>query len=337
MAFQVGKHRHVLRVSGDRYWGARTGRWVATEPEPFTEMPLAWARALGGEGYGPNPVGKGLSEAVGLDGVLRRPLPNVEDPAALVTSPDDRPEPAGLGPLSPLWAQRRAKLGTYGDDYVERHWPWFPEDFDWAYFNAAPAALQVEGYLRGDEPVVLENLHPEHQRYVSRLPGLRVRCFVTRVGERGEERFDEVEMRLDTLWIDADAERLVLVWRGWTGVADEDFEEVRHAFIVTEPTTEAPRGLDHYRVRLADRLAEEAAGLWGGAGQAARRGCSRSRACRRRPRHCDRQRRRSRIPRGPAPTPGPRRGRPLRPVSPLAVPPPTPTRATARRRSCSRA
>jgi uncharacterized protein YjbI with pentapeptide repeats len=151
----------------------------------------------------------------------------------------------------------------YGNDYVERRWPWFPEDFDWTYFNAAPAALQIEGYLRGDEPVVLENLHPEHQRYGSRLPGLRVRCFVTRVGERGEERFDEVEMRLDTLWIDGDAERLVLVWRGWTGVADEDFEEVRHAFIITEPTTEAPRGLDHYRVRLADGLAEETAGPGG--------------------------------------------------------------------------
>jgi len=259
VAFQVGERRRVLRVSGDRYWEARGGRWVPSEPEPFTAMPLGYERAFGGQGYGPNPVGRGLAEVVGADGVGRRPLPNVEDPESPVTSPDDRPEPAGFGPLSPLWALRQSKLGTYGEDYVDRRWPWFPEDFDWGHFNAAPPALQKDGYLRGDEPLLLENLHAQHPRYASSLPGLRVRCFVTRPGEGGAERFDEVEMRLDTLWVDADAERLVLLWRGWTAVADEDFEEVRHLFLVAEPTAEEPRALEHYRARLAERLAEDAA------------------------------------------------------------------------------
>jgi uncharacterized protein YjbI with pentapeptide repeats len=314
VAFQVGEHRRVLRVSGDRDWVQRDGKWVASEPEPFVEMPLTWARAFGGEaakptpgasaspgskpgggkGHAPdahegvphtpeeeryvrasghevgppspaherffhaNPVGKGLAEVVGPDGLSRHPLPNLEDPAAPVTSPHDRPEPAGFGPLSASWALRRSRLGTYGEDYVERRWPWFPEDFDWHYFNAAPPALQKEGYLRGDEPLVLENLHPDHPRYVASLPGLRVRCFVTRPGE-GEERFDEVEMRLDSLWVDADAERLVLLWRGWTPVADEDFEETGHIFVGTEPATEPARPIEHHRSRFAERIAEEAA------------------------------------------------------------------------------
>ena len=289
VAFQVGEHRRVLRVSGDRYWEERGGRWVASEPEPFVEMPLTWARAFGGaaagpetgsgesagssprrsqgagtkpgsgEVYAPNPVGIGRADLICEGGVPRRPLPNIEDPAAVVTSPDDRPEPAGFGPLSPLWTQRQSKLGSYGDDYVERRWPWFPEDFDWGYFNAAPPALQKEGYLRGDEPLVLENVHPEHPRYASSLPGLRVRCFVTRPGEGGEERFDEVEMRLDTLWVDADAERLILLWRGWAAVADEDFEEIGHIFVTAEPAADPPRPGEHHRARFAEKLAKEAA------------------------------------------------------------------------------
>ncbi len=149
--------------------------------------------------------------------------------------------------------------GTYGADYLDRRWPWFPEDFDWGYFNAAPPALRKEGYLRGDEPLVLENLHPDHPRYASSLPGLRVRCFVTQPGEGGEERFDEVEMRLDTLWVDAEAERLVLLWRGWTAVADEDFEEIGYIFITAEAVADPPRPMEHHRASFAQRLAEEAA------------------------------------------------------------------------------
>ena len=177
----------------------------------------------------------------------------------------DQPEGLGFGPLAPFSAERRAKLGTYGADYLDGRWPWFPEDFDWHYFNAAPPALQKEGYLRGDEPLVLENLHPEHPRYGSGLPGLRVRCFVTRPGEGGEERFEEVEMRLDTLWVDADAERLVLVWRGWTAVADEDFEEIGSVFITAEAVADPPQPVEHHRARFAERLAEKAPGRGGGA------------------------------------------------------------------------
>ena len=184
----------------------------------------------------------------------------------LVTSElvSDRPEATGFGPLAPFSAERQSKLGTYGADYLDRRWPWFPEDFDWHYFNAAPRALQKDGYLRGDEPLVLENLHPDHPRYASSLPGLRVRCFVTRSGEGEEERFDEVEMRLDTLWVDADAERLVLLWRGWTAVADEDFEELGAVFISAEAAADPPQPVAHHRARFAARLAEEAARRSGG-------------------------------------------------------------------------
>ena len=42
------------------------------------------------------------------------------------------------------------------------------------HFNAAPREQQVKDYLKGDEWLAMENLHPEHAVYRCRLPGLRL-------------------------------------------------------------------------------------------------------------------------------------------------------------------
>ena len=86
-------------------------------------------------------------------------------------------EPAGFGPLNKMGPQRSSKLGTYEDNWLKERWPWFPLDFSWEYYNAAPKNMQVSGYLRGDEPIICTNLHPEIPVYQTQLPGLRVRCF----------------------------------------------------------------------------------------------------------------------------------------------------------------
>ena len=57
--------------------------------------------------------------------------------------------------------------------------------------------------------IYLENLHPEHPRLSTRLPGLRPQAFVERAGVPGQE----VEMRLDGLWIDTDRARCAATWR----------------------------------------------------------------------------------------------------------------------------
>ncbi len=38
-----------------------------------------------------------------------------------------------------MWTQRYSKIGNYKGNYLKERWPWFPKDFDWGYFNAAPA------------------------------------------------------------------------------------------------------------------------------------------------------------------------------------------------------
>lgn len=168
-------------------------------------------------------------------------------------------ESAGFGPLNKMGPQRSSKLGTYENNWLKERWPWFPLDFSWEYYNAAPKHMQVSGYLRGDEPLICTNLHSEIPVYQTQLPGLRVRCFTDRLASTDQDKteFAEIKMNLDTLWVDMEAEKLVLVWRGVTEVQSEDYEEIQGLFIVSEQLDEAPRSIEDCRKEFLAALAAE--------------------------------------------------------------------------------
>ena len=75
--------------------------------------------------------------------------------------------------------------------------------------------MQVDGYLRGDEALYFENLHPAISSYHSHLPSIRPRLFVHRPENHVQQNpvFFEPKLNLDTLWVDMETEKLVLVWR----------------------------------------------------------------------------------------------------------------------------
>lgn len=233
--FCVGDHGRTVAVSGRRSWKGLLARMTAAEP--FTRMSIRYENSFGGANFSRNPTGKGHGATE---------LPNLEDPDHPVRGPRDHPDPAGFGPLGRMWKDRFSKVGTYKGRWKQERFPGFPEDFDWGHFNAAPEGLQVEGYLRGDEALTMENLHPEIARYSCKLPGLRVRCFLQEAVGRdaGEPLFREVEMNLDTLWVDMDSERLVLVWRGVSPVQSDEFDDIESVFVRAESVHEVPLSLD---------------------------------------------------------------------------------------------
>lgn len=259
VTFQVGAKSKTLNVFGNRNWKRGLLGSIPTNPEPFEEMELRYENSFGGKGYKENPVGKGFEKIVTKSGKNVRMLPNIVNPEDQIVSPSGRHEPAGVGPLGLMWTQRFSKLGTYKGNYLKERWPWFAKNFDWEYFNAAPPDMQVEGYLRGDEELYFENLHPVHPKYYSRLPGLRVRCFLneTDIANKGSTNFREVHMNMDTLWVDMEDEKLVLVWRGATNIKSEDYEEIEHIFIVSEKLEEPSESVDYYQDLFLKQLAEE--------------------------------------------------------------------------------
>ena len=207
--FSAGPISKALMVFGRRRWkrtlmGARS----ISEPEPFTSMELRYENSFGGPEYSPNPIGKGfLPKKHGLEhSDIEVPNLKVLEGEQLKTM--QAGTPAGFGPLGRTWSQRMALAGSYGKKWLNKRWPWLPEDFDWGFCNAAPSDQQIKGYLKGDESLYFENLHPEHGTFYASLPGTRVRCFLSDRCDSAQ-RFREVSTQLDTLWVDMDAEQLM--------------------------------------------------------------------------------------------------------------------------------
>lgn len=58
-------------------------------------------------------------------------------------------QPAGFGIFGRSWQPRIAKAGTYDQQWLEHRHPYLPEDFDFAYWNAAPGDQQLENLPSG--------------------------------------------------------------------------------------------------------------------------------------------------------------------------------------------
>lgn len=244
----IGSIDKTLYVVGDR----RFGLLGMSDPEPFTEMPVTWQNAFGGEGFADNPVGKGFAPVVREDGQQVHALPNIEDPKNLIKSQGDRPAPAGFESIDLGSPRRMAKLGTYDAAWLAERSPGFAKDLDWSMFNTAPPNQQIEGYFRGDEAFVIENMHPDKPRLEGVLPGVATRCFITQKTEEGEV-LREATMRLDTVRLFPHRERGLLIFRGMLKVLEDDAADVLHLLAACENIGE-PRPVEHYRAVLSQRL-----------------------------------------------------------------------------------
>lgn len=212
VGFRVGPVQKVLRVFGDRRWGASG----ASTPHPFVKMPLVYERAYGGvdpKSNAPekdwdwrNPVGTGYAvTGANARGML---LPNVEDPKKLISTWSDRPAPAGFGAIASHWQPRVALAGTYDEHWMKTRQPLLAADLDDRFFQSAPADQQTPVFLRGGEPVVLQRLTPtEELRFA--LPKIYL-GFETRFYDGGREVHKN--RKLHTVILEPDFPRVSLVW-----------------------------------------------------------------------------------------------------------------------------
>ena len=255
VGFRVGSLSRTLMVVGERRVTHGLLAMAPAQPEPFTALPLSWSRSYGGADLPDNPAGRGREDTVSSAGQKVRWMPNVVRREDLSALPAATLKPVGFGPIAPGWPQRMAKArrATYDARWLKETWPAPPRDFDWSYFNAAPEEQQLPGYLRGDETVRLENFQPDGKVLECRLPGLRPRWFIDEVID-GREQWREVPLVLDSLHVEADAPRLLLVWRGVGALRTNTMREIRHHFVIQESLADAALPAEHYRALLPLRL-----------------------------------------------------------------------------------
>jgi hypothetical protein len=206
----------TIRVTGDRIWvEGLVHEVVASQPIPFTRLPLVYERAFGGvlndgneqRAHRENLVGVGLSSLRSGKNALGKPLPNLEDPGRPLRAFGEVTPTAGFAPLCPAWLPRASFAGTYDQAWLDERCPLLPLDFDPRFFQTAPIDQQVP-QLRGGEIVTLVNLTAEGRLRFS-LPRLEL-PIVFLFADRPDEPH---EPRIDTIHIDTDTRRLFMVWR----------------------------------------------------------------------------------------------------------------------------
>ena len=216
---RVGPVQKLVKVIGDRFIARRAGVARASAPQPIERIPLVYERAFGGwdrrhadasrHSVEPrNPAGTGYRDPA-IDGDDDVRLPNLEDPDQPFRAYGERPSPACFGFVSPHWEPRRRFAGTYDEQWDRTRRPLLPRDFDRRFFNAASPGLVAQGYLNGNEPVVVLNASPEG-RLTFDLPGLPPP--VCRYELRGGTP-TMLETRLDTVIVNTDSRLLILIWR----------------------------------------------------------------------------------------------------------------------------
>lgn len=217
---RVGPVNQTVRVFGDRRWTRSGGRWRPGPPAVWERMPLRWELAFGGVVQAPgadgspairdweprNPVGRGLFDT-NASGGEPPPLPNLEDPAALIESDEDRPTPACFAPVAPTWMPRRGWAGTYDEAWTRTRAPYLPQDFDPRYFQLAPPGLVAPAHLQGGEPVELVGFtQGAPLRFALPQPTLDARFDF-------DGRAQSRPLALETVLIEPDAARLQMLWR----------------------------------------------------------------------------------------------------------------------------
>jgi len=224
VSFAVGPVKKQARVFGDRKW-IKSGTEAASisRVSPFEKIPLTWERAFGGADTSPpnpadheycleNPVGRGImadTSKIDIDGQL---LPNIEDPADLIQTPGQRPRPAGFGMIAPYWQPRAGFAGTYDENWRRNVNPLPPADLDPRFYSSAAPGLCTPSHLTGTEQVLVEGASPNGALRFE-LPAATPRASV-----RLRQREDDIPLLLDTVIVEPDEARLVLVWRGTANV-----------------------------------------------------------------------------------------------------------------------
>jgi hypothetical protein len=241
---KVGSKERRLIVFGERFWnhaGVLSRGYVMTAAKPFVRRSISYEDAFGGidEESGAfcveNLAGKGMYSRKPKQNLAGKPLPCIEDPRDLIRNVGDRPRPVGLGFYSRSWQPRAGYAGTYDRAWREGRCPLPPRDFDPLFYNGAHPDLQMDGCLKGDEPVFLQNLTPEGET-AFQLPGIRFFCRIERRGDNRGGKEKTHSMNPDTLFIETERQRYCIVWRAAVEVEDPSAVEVERVTIVLKQT-----------------------------------------------------------------------------------------------------
>ena len=216
VSLRVGQMHKSFSVFGDRRW--QDIMLSASDPEPFTQLPISYERAYGGADsnedqpdkivtYPENPIGTGYHPIRRRSDLIGTLLPNTAEGSSPISDTKGRYKPMSFGPVGRNFSPRHSHAGTYDQRWIDNEAPFWPADFSYRYFQCAPDDQQVS-YLRGGEEVELRNLTPDGLRFFN-IP--RRTTPVTLIPHRSPDI--QHEAICDTLVLEPDLGRFSMTWR----------------------------------------------------------------------------------------------------------------------------
>ncbi|WP_437483315.1 DUF2169 domain-containing protein [Sorangium sp. So ce1014] len=214
VSLRFGPVRKTVRAHGVRAWMPSTFGGLSPGPaRPIREpIPLIYELAWGGmdltdperpAGEPRNYVGRGV--ACDPESLVGQPAAQLEDPAHPLGGRNNTP--ASFGAIHRHWQPRASYAGTHDQAWIETRMPLLPEDFDPRFHVCVPHDQWSPTPLRGDEPCEIHGATPEGA-WRFELPRL-VPGFSSSI----EGRVQDHRTHLDTVLIDAGAQRVELTWR----------------------------------------------------------------------------------------------------------------------------
>jgi hypothetical protein len=229
VGLRVGAMQKSFTVVGPRIWRRSLLAAKPSAPQPFARLPISYDQAYGGRDvsarnpdkektYADNPAGCGYYPLTSRGKLIGKPLPNTAELGTTVDTCRGRSRPMAFGPIGRNFAARFPLGGTYDQNWIDNVFPFLPADFDPRYHQAAPPEQQID-HPRGGEKVVLAGLTPSG-RSVFRLPTVELPIEFMNV----DHDRTEVAAAVDTIIIEPDQERLLLVWRASVPLRRDIFE-----------------------------------------------------------------------------------------------------------------
>ena len=223
-SIRVGSLERSFLVLGDRVDDGLRG----LNPQPFERMPLDWKHTYGGPGFAENPKGVGALETRGL-----RPLPNVLALSNAGEAENFRP----ACPMPQDMAARSIPKGTFDAQWLARHWPAPPVDFDWSWYNLAQREQIQKSPFEGLEEIRVLGMHEKGELHSS-LPGLRVRLFAQYAdkgnGSSRKPGWYEFAAAADTVWLFPNKALGLQLWHALVPTLDERGSDIQKILVCHE-------------------------------------------------------------------------------------------------------
>lgn len=218
VSLQLKNINKSFRVIGDRLWHSSTIQVKASEPKPFQKMQISYDNAFGGidktnpvpekqKAFLSNPAGKGYFDSSNFSATEGKSLPNTEELNNPIRKPDGNYKPMSLGVIGRSWPPRLSYAGTYDQKWLDNDFPFLPKDFNELYYQSAPLDQQTD-FLRGGEEVILRNL-TEEGLTVFKIPVIEMP--IVFLYKDFTER--ETQPVIDTIYIEPEENRFILLWR----------------------------------------------------------------------------------------------------------------------------